>query len=239
MEIFWRLMFGHLLSDFTFQTNFINRWKRTSFAGLLVHCVMHPLFYIALVWPYLDAYWVENVFFRLNGWTCIAIIFLTHLLEDWWRIYTINKYGMPDNTFFFTWDQVIHFTVIFAVAPLSMASAAYGAGFFPEKWSVLGCLFVLATHTCTVVIYFLEKDLQGADYPSNDEKYLAMAERLILALCFLFPGVAGAAGLATAWLCVMFFLRRKRLFDLTTFTFYMGAILAVACGLAARAIYYS
>ena len=42
---------------------------------------------------------------------------------------------------------------------------------------------------------------------------MAMAERLILALCFLFPGPAGAAGLAAVWLCVMFFLRRKRLFE--------------------------
>ena len=56
---------------------------------------------------------------------------------------------------------------------------------------------------------------------------------------FLFPDPRGAASLAAAWLCVMFFLRRKRLFDLTTFTFYMGAVIAVACGLAARALYYS
>lgn len=238
MNIFWRLMFGHLLCDFTLQTNFINRWKRTSMWGLLVHCAMHPAAYLVIAWPFLGDYWIENSFFRFNGWTCVAIIFITHFLEDWWRVYTIFKYGMPDNTLFFAWDQVIHYAVIFSVAPLAVTTTAT-AGFFPEKWPVLGCLFVLVTHACTVLIYFLEKDLHGADYPGDDEKHLAMAERLVLALCFMFPTVLGAAGLAALWLGVMFFLRRRRLFELTAFTFYMGAAVSVLCGIAARIVYYS
>lgn len=238
MDIFWRLMFGHLLCDFTLQTNFINRWKRTSMWGLLAHCAMHPVAYLIIAWPFLGDYWVDNSFFRLNGWTCVAIIFITHFLEDWWRVYTIFKYGMPDNTLFFAWDQVIHYAVIFAVAPLAVSATAT-TGFFPEKWPVLGCLFVLVTHACTVLIYFLEKDLHGADYPGDDEKHLAMAERLVLSLCFLFPSLAGAVGLAAGWLAIMFFLRRRRLFELTAFTFYMGAAVAVLCGIAARIVYYS
>jgi len=237
MEIFWRLLFGHLLADFTFQTNFINRWKRTSWVGLLAHCAMHPAFYIVLCWPYLGDYWVDNVFFRLNGWTCILVVFLVHWLEDWWRVYTIFKYNMPDNTVFFLWDQIIHYSVLFAVVPMAAGSAAF-SGFFPEKWPVLGCLFVVVTHACTVMVYFLEKDIHGGGYPGFDEKHLAMAERLVLSLCFLFPSPAGAALLAALWLGVMFFLRRNRLFDLSAFTFYMGAAVSVLCGLAARAILY-
>lgn len=237
MEIFWRLLFGHMLADFTFQTNFINRWKRTSFWGLLAHCLMHPAFYVALCWPYLGEYWVENVLVRFNGWTCILIVFLVHWLEDWWRVYTIFKYNMPDDTVFFLWDQIIHYSVLFAVVPMAVGSAA-SSGFFPERWPVLGCLFVVVTHACTVLVYFLEKDIHGADYPGFDEKHLAMAERLVLALCFLFPSPAGAALLSAVWLGVMFFLRRRRLFDLSAFTFYMGAAISVLSGLAARAIYY-
>jgi hypothetical protein len=237
MDILWRLLFGHLLADFTFQTNFINRWKRTSFVGLLVHCLMHPALYVALCWPFLGERWIDNAYFHATGWTCIAFVFVTHLLEDWWRVYAIARYGMPDNTGFFVWDQIIHYSVIFAVAPLA-ASSAGGGGFFPERWPVLGCLFVLVTHACTVGVYFLEKDMHGAEFPGTDEKYLAMAERLVLALCFLFPDVVGAGVLAAAWLGVMFFLRRQRLFDLTAFTFYVGAALSVVCGLAARAVYY-
>ena len=232
-------MFGPLLCGFTFQTNFINRWKRTSQWGLLVHCLMHPVAYLILTWPFLGDVWIENPFFHFNGWSCIAIIFVTHYLEDWWRVYTIRKYGMPDNTLFFAWDQIIHYAVIFSVAPLAVTSLGATPGFFPEKWPVLGCLFVLITHTCTVLVYFLEKDIDGADYPGQDEKYLAMAERLVLALCFLFPAALGAGVLAAGWLGVMFFLRRRRLFDLTTFTFYTGAAVAVLCGLAARFVYYA
>ena len=237
MEIFWRLLFGHMLADFTFQTNFINRWKRASFRGLLVHCLMHPFFYVILCWPYLGEYWVETPLFRLSGWACLLIVFLTHLLEDWWRVFTIVKYNMPDNTIFFLWDQIIHYSVIFAVAPMAMASAA-SSGFFPEKWPVLGCLFVVITHGCTVIVYFLEKDLHGAQFPGFDEKYLAMTERLVLALCFLFPSVLGAGVLVAAWLAVMFFLRRRRLFDLSAFSFYMGAGISALAGLAARGVYY-
>lgn len=234
MEIFWRLLFGHLLADFTFQTNFINRWKRTSFYGLLVHSAMHPMFYVLLCWPYLGARWIDNPFVRLDGWACIVIVFVTHLVEDWWRVYAINHYAMPDNTVFLLWDQVIHYSVIFAVAPLAMGSAV----FFPEKWPVLGCLFVLVTHTCTVVLYFLEKDIHGAEFPGFDEKCLGMAQRLILTLLFLLPNVAVAFALAAGWFGLMSFLRRRRLFDMTPFAFYAGAALSVASGLAARAIYY-
>lgn len=240
MEIFWRLMLGHLLADFTFQTDFINRWKRESFKGLLVHCLMHPAFYIALCWPFLGATWVDfpMLALRLNGWACIAVVFFTHLLEDWWRIFAIERYRMPDNTAFFLWDQAIHYSVLIAVAPMAAASADV-AGFVPEKWSVLGCLFILATHACTVMVYFVEKDARGVEYPGFDEKYLAMAERLVLALCLLLPSAAGAALLAVGWFAVMAFLRRARLFELTAVSFYGGAAIAVFCGLAARVVYYS
>src|SRR5258708_3280714 len=158
MVIFWRLAFGHLLADFTFQTDFINRWKRSSWKGLVVHCLMHPVFYAALCWPYMGDSWVDRGWARLNGWACLGVVFLAHFVEDWWRIRSIREYGMRDNTFFFVWDQIIHYAVLFAVAPMAIVDAGI-AGLFPEKWPVLGCLFVLVTHACTVVVYFLENEL--------------------------------------------------------------------------------
>ncbi len=233
-------MFGHLLADFTFQTDFINHWKRTSSRGLLVHCLMHPAFYVVLCWPYLGRVWVDfpMLGLRWNGWACLAAIFATHWAEDWWRVFAIRRYGMPDNTAFFLWDQAIHYSVIFAVAPMAALTTGL-KGFAPEKWPVLGCLFVLATHATTVMVYFIEKDLRGAQFPGFDEKYLAMAERLVLALCLLVPNAWGAAAAAAAWGGAMAALRRWRLFDLTAWSFYAGAALALICGLAARAVYYS
>jgi hypothetical protein len=239
MEIFWRLMFGHLLADFTFQTDFINRWKRTSFNGLLAHCLMHPAFYVALCWPYLGQTWVDFplIGLRLGGWACVVLVFATHLLEDWWRVFAINRYRMPDNTAFFLWDQVIHYSVIFAVAPMAV-SAAGVSGFFPEKWPALGCLFVVATHACTVLVYFVEKDARDAAFPAFDEKYLAMAERLVLALCLLLPSAAAAGLAAAGWLAVLAVLRRARMLELSPLSFYGGTAIAVLCGLAGRAVYY-
>lgn len=250
MEIFWRLILGHLLADFTFQTDFIHHWKRTSAKGLLAHCLMHPVFYVALCWPFLGQTWVDFplVGLHLNGCACIVLIFLTHLLEDWWRVFVIQRYRVPDNTAFFLWDQAFHYAVIFAVAPLIISSSASGAtplssadlgAVFPEKWPALGCLFVLVTHAATVLVYFIEKDANGAGFPSFDEKYLAMSERLVLALCILLPNPVTAAVFAAGWLGVTAWLRRSRVFDLSPISFYGGAAIACACGLAGRAVYYS
>src|SRR6266700_640510 len=123
MGIFWRLMFGHLLADFTFQTDFINRWKRTSLAGLIVHCAMHPVFYAALCWPHMSEAWVVVGPARLNGWACLGVVVVAHFIEDWWRIHAIRDYKMRDSMAFFVWDQIAHYAVLFVVAPMAIVDA--------------------------------------------------------------------------------------------------------------------
>lgn len=236
MLIFWRLLLGHLLADFTFQTNFINHWKRTSFLGMLVHCATHPLCYIVLTWPYLRDIWISTPVFQLEGWACILIVFVVHFIEDEWRVFTIFKHNVPDNTLYFLWDQIIHYAVIFAVIPVGLNGSA--AGLFPEHWPVLGCLFVVATHAATIMIYFIEKDFYGIDFPDFEGKYLGMAERLVLALLFLIPA-NGWIVAAPAWLGVMYFARAWRMLDFSWFSYYFGASLSISCGLFARYLYYS
>ena len=76
MDIFWRLMLGHFLADFTFQVNAIAAWKRTSHWGLLLHCLMHPLFYIVLTWPYLGETWfaMETASCPGTGWIGLRVM---------------------------------------------------------------------------------------------------------------------------------------------------------------------
>lgn len=236
MVIFWRLLFGHLLADFTFQTNFINRWKRSSLWGMLAHCATHPLFYIALTWPYLREPWIDTRFFALPGWSCILIVFLAHFIEDQWRVFTIFKFSTPDNTLYFLWDQIIHYAVIFAVIPVGLRNP--NVTLMPEAWPILGCLFVLVTHACTVLVYFVEKDFYGRLFPNSQEKYFSMVERLILSGICLIPGNAWPL-MALAWLSVMHLLRSRRYFDLSWFSFYLGGFVAALCGIAARIVYYS
>lgn len=236
MVIFWRLLFGHLLADFTLQTNFVNRWKRSSLWGMLLHCATHPVCYLVLTWPYLRDVWVDLSVLQLSGWACILVIFVSHFAEDQWRVFTIFKYNTPDNTLYFFWDQLIHYAVIFAVIPEGFRGAA--PSLMPEKWPVLGCLFVLVTHATTVLIYFIEKDLYKHLYPGNEEKYLTILERLVLSLCFLVPGNAWLL-LALGWISLMHRVRVKRYLDLSWFSFYLGGAVAILCGLAARYVWYS
>src|SRR4051812_23751632 len=115
MEIFWRLVLGHIIADFTLQTNFIAAWKRRSLRGLVVHCAIHPILYSILLWKYLDQVWIQIGSVPLTGCACVLIVFVAHYIEDHWRIWSVLKKGSPDNTFFYALDQVVHYLVIFAV----------------------------------------------------------------------------------------------------------------------------
>jgi hypothetical protein len=236
MLIFWRLLFGHLLADFTFQTNFINRWKRSSQWGMLAHCLTHPVVYAAMTWPYLGETWVELPGLALTGWACILIVFVAHYIEDQWRVFTIFKHHTPDNTLYFIWDQIIHYAVIFAVIPVGLRGS--NINLMPEKWPLLGICFVLVTHACTVLIYFVEKDLRNRAYPDTDEKYLGMAERLVFSGLLLVPGHLWPL-LALGWFSFMNYVRVKRLIDMSRISLYVGAAVALLCGLAARFVYYA
>ncbi len=199
MEIFYRLLFGHLLADFTFQTNYIAYWKRQRFFWLCVHVIIHPLCYIPLVWPFINDVWVTRLGVELNGWACLGIITLLHFGEDWFRATMVNR-GWRDNSLFYAWDQIIHIGVLLLFTPLK----AYP---LVSQWPLLGILFVSVTHFATVTVWFAERDIYGYDreYPATGEKYISMAQRLAVWVFFFLPlplwfmGPVVVAGLY-AWL---------------------------------------
>src|SRR4051812_1604265 len=116
MEIFFRLLFGHFLADFTFQTNYIARWKRTQFSGLLVHVLIHPICYFALTFQYGNDVWFTAGSIALTGKSVIPILAFLHFVEDWVRVRLVNK-GWPDNTLFYLWDQVVHIILLWVFTP--------------------------------------------------------------------------------------------------------------------------
>lgn len=237
MLIFWRLLLGHLLADFTFQVNVINAWKRRSIWGMLVHCAMHPLFYALLTWRYLGEVWVSVHGVQLPGWVCILILFALHLAEDQSRVGHIRKNRSRDNTIYFVVDQLIHWLCLFAFLPIGLYDATQGL--FPEKWPPVLCLVIGATHFCGILTYFIEKDFFDSTFPEFEEKYMAIAERLVIIFCLLFPGTGWWLVLCAAWIAFMAYLRRRRIVDFSWFSFYFGGAFAVACGLAARLILYA
>lgn len=235
MVILWRLLFGHLLADFTFQSDAINAAKRTSLKGMLAHCAAHPLCYAVLAFPFLGEIWIDQGVVRLSGWACVLLVFVAHFIEDQWRVFTIFRHRVPDNTLYFLWDQVIHYAVIFAVVPSGLSGFSE-LELMPEKWPVLGCLAVLVTHAATVLIYFIEKDLWGRPFPGPQEKYLGIAERLVLALCFLLPNPWWAPA-AAVWGFFMYWIRAKRVVDFSWFSLAAGSAISFLCGGAGRWVY--
>ncbi len=225
MDVFWRLLFGHLLGDFTCQTNYVAAWKRRSLWGLLFHATTHPVLYVALVWPYLARPWVSTPWGPLNGWTCVALIYVTHLLEDQWRIWSVQR-GAPDNLLFYLWDQVIHVVILFAFTPPT-------GPLVQSKWPLLGSLAVLVTHFATVTVYFVEKDLFGRDFPETMEKYGGMLLRLLVFGCFFLPGW-GWLLVAAVWGAWSFLPERFPGLALSRTGWLLGNGLAVVCGLAGR-----
>ncbi|MBI4249767.1 MAG: DUF3307 domain-containing protein [Elusimicrobia bacterium] len=238
MLIFWRLVLGHLIADFTLQSNFVNHWKRSNVMGMLFHSGMHPVVNLLLTYRYLGDYWVDNQYFRLQGWACVLIIFITHFIEDQWRVFTIFKFHTSDNTLYFVWDQFIHYAVIFMVFPLEMLTGGGMQRPIPERWVILGILFVLVTHFTTVMIYFLEKDFFNGVFPDFDAKYLGMAERLVLCLCFFLPGRLWFP-MALAWTAYLVYLKLRRIQDITWFNMAVGAVASVLCGFVGRAVYFT
>jgi len=235
MIVFWRLLLAHFLGDFTLQLDFVHAWKRRNRAGLLAHGATHLALYAALTRPYLGETWVSVLGFPLRGWACISIIFALHLAEDLWRMRVIERNGRADNTAYFLWDQLAHLLVLFLFIPLRLSDMR--RGWFPEKWPVVAIAAVLATHFGTVLLYFMEKDLKGAPYPKGDEKYVAMAMRLVLFLCFLLPWPTAAAA-AVVWAGAVLHLKRRKIVDHSWLSIDGGMALGAACGLAARMVWH-
>ena len=267
MEIFWRLVLGHLIGDFTLQTNHIAAWKRRNVTGMLVHCGIHPLLYSLLLWNYMGQTWVSLGQIQLTGWVCVAAIFISHFVEDQWRVWSVGKKSSQDNTFFYLWDQTIHYAVLFAVAPViggaagkfgfihypplsGALSAGSGEAFslslgqmfltvtHPEPWVFIAILFVTVTHFTTVTIYFIEKDFFGKDFPGDAEKYMGMAERLMVAACFLLPGLWWM-GLVSAWLLFVGLSKTRGANSHSWISILLGNFTALLCGALARHIFYS
>ncbi len=264
MEIFWRLVLGHLIGDFTLQTNYIAAWKRESVMGLLVHCLIHPFIYCILLWNYLGQVWLQVGPIPLHGWTCITIVFVGHFVEDLWRIWSVTKKGEPDNMFFYIFDQVVHYMIIFSVSPVvdghqgkfgmisypALSGILPGSAadslsalekFFtithPEPWVTVGILFAIVTHFTTVSIYFIEKDFFGRQFPSDREKYIGIAERLLVMGCVLLPGKLWVAVIGF-WLLRSAVYKVRNIVSFSWTNIVAGNATAVLCGAFARFLIY-
>jgi len=231
MQILWRLVLAHLLADFTFQTDFIAKWKRESIFGGLIHSFVFFACASVLCFSQLGRPWAAfGIALPANGWVALALLSFCHFLEDEWRVRTIRKFRSADSFFFFLLDQFIHLALIYFFFPPGRIAR-------PETWVMFGMLFVLATHFASIFVYFIEKTVSGSSRLDTRERYFSMAERLAICIALLLPGF-WALSFAAAWLPRMFISRSHPEYDTSFLNHISGNLLAIILGVAARTIYY-
>ncbi|MFA6435211.1 MAG: DUF3307 domain-containing protein [Elusimicrobiales bacterium] len=234
MAIFWRLLLSHLLADFTLQFDIVNKLKRKHIWGMGVHCLTHFVVSAALTWRSLGEIWFSLGPAKINGWEALLIMLACHFIIDELRIYSMKKMGYRDDTASILVDQFMHVYVLFMISPVVLPC---GGRFIAEKWVGIASIFVLITHVATVLIYFVEKDLSGKEFPSFDEKYFMIFERIVL-WAFFFAAGWWWLPFAAAWAAQLFYIRGKRIIDLSLANIFISLAITLPLGLWTRYIYY-
>ena len=234
MIIFWRLLLSHLLSDFTLQFDIVNRMKRKNVWGMALHCLTHFVVSAALTWNSLPETWVRLGPLAVSGWGALWIMLAAHFAIDELRIYSMKTLHYRDNTLSFLTDQALHFYVLFIISPVAFSGPGLMMG---EKWAAIAAMLVLVTHFTTVLIYFFEKDMFGKGFPNFDEKYFLIFERLVL-WAFFFAAGYWWIPFAAAWVLQLFYLKRKRIIDLSSVNVWLSVAITTLLGLWTRFAYY-
>lgn len=234
MIIFWRLLLSHLLSDFTLQINVVNALKRKHITGMFIHCLTHFVVALALTQNYINDVWFSVGAFKFTGWYALTVMIVSHFIIDELRVYSFQKMNYPDGIVSFLVDQLLHIYVLFMISPPAFQAGGF---FIAEKWIALPAMFVMVTHATTVFIYFLEKSFYNKKFPGFDEKYFLMFERLVLWALFLVPGWWWTL-FAALWAAQFFYIRKKRIMDLTLINIAASLTVTTALGFWTRYIYY-
>ncbi|MEF3280469.1 MAG: DUF3307 domain-containing protein [Elusimicrobiota bacterium] len=233
MDIFWRLSLSHLIADFTLQTNWINRMKRENVKGVIIHVLVHIIVTTLLLTPYLDKLWFNFYNFKLTGYAMILIICFFHFIIDQTRVYAIKNKIYPDNTISFIADQIFHFYFIFLFTPFVNVPIDFSG----EKIIMLFTFLVIITHTTTIFVYYIEKDLSNLPFPSFDQKYFMIFERVVIWAFFLLNGWWWVFLLA-AWIYQLYYFKKKKIIDITNVNFYISVIFSMFFGILSRHFYY-
>ncbi|MFH0947767.1 MAG: DUF3307 domain-containing protein [Elusimicrobiota bacterium] len=227
MYFFWRLLLAHLLADFTFQTDRIAKWKREDISGIFFHVLIFLFFAVTMNYQYLP---------QKNFAIALLILAASHIIEDQWRVYSINKYNSPDNIVFFLFDQFVHILLIFVLAPKDPIGAE------TAKWVFIIIIFVVATHFSTILIYFIKKLFYSDVGISTQEKYHGIVERLLIVACFIIQGkwfwivLLFAVGLVVV---ERFSLKKiDNKLDFSAFNIITSNTMAVILSIIARSVWY-
>lgn len=230
MDLFLRLVLGHLLADFTFQTNRLAGWKRESLFGMMIHAITHPLVMILVSWPYMTQVWYTTQSFSLLGWQCVLGIFFLHWAQDEFRVWLILSKGWKDSTFLFVVDQVLHLLTLYWMIPAGLWQSA---PLQSPQWVMGVMAFVIATHFLSVVIHFLELDLDGNSVVLRNHKYSYMLERVVAIGLFCIPQVGIGVG-GVSWMGWLAWTHRKSLLPRTPIHIFLSTLAVLFISMALK-----
>lgn len=122
LQWFALLLFAHLLGDFVFQFNFIQR-RKNKWQWNLLHSLIHAVLVYVVI-----AAWTQ--------WIFGAVVFISHLLIDWIKIKIQIHRGWV-----FLVDQLLHWTVLAVLAVIAVnhqvALPTWLAWQAPMPWTVM------------------------------------------------------------------------------------------------------
>ena len=176
-ETFLVFLLGHLLADYTLQSESLALSKRSSRKSLLLHLVIMAVIYLVLA-----------LIFKID-WFVISLIIASHLLIDFIKYFLDGK---VDERYLYTIDQVAHLLILWLIAhyyPINLL----GLGLY-VRWLVL-ILLVSKPANVTFKIFFKRYyQVDSSETIPGAGALIGTIERLIM-LVFISLGEYASMGL--------------------------------------------
>lgn len=233
MIVFWRLFLAVTLTDFVFFHKTIHRQEANHLKAMAIRstafAILAFLFchrYLTMGWPFL-----EEV--MLPGWLCILLFALFHGFTDYYFHFG-GKIKWGYTLSFFAKNFV---NVLFLILIAPFEELYHSGNFFAEPWIVFLVGLLLATRVLGWLIFAIEQDKYGRDYPTFDEQWMLAMMRAIFFLIMLLPGLRWAVAFVV-WMGACLYARKIRLLDIPTWAFLASSFGAAFIGFLVRLRFY-
>ena len=235
MIVFWRLFLTYFLTEFILGFGSTEHRRPASSRTLRLFVRGGLFFLLALVlcngylimpWPFLELV-------DLPGWVVIILISCFCIFTGYFFNFGGKiKYGYSLSF------AVKTFTNLLFLLLCSPLHVLYHTGsFFAEPWTMFFVGLILATRAAGLLLFTLEQDRYGRDFPTFDEQWMLMMARAIFFLIMLLPGYRWVVLLAV-WAASCLYARKIRLLDVSNLVFYGGMSAAVLLGFLVRLRFY-
>ena len=171
MNLLFHLFLTHFIADFPLQPNKLVQYKKKTFKGVFLHCLIHLAVLIIILIPFLH---LKSV------WIGIGVIFVTHNIIDQSKI-TLDKKNPRLTLPLYLLDQILHLLVIAIVAyyiGVVTPNLPEWMSFYTDRSIVLYILIlVLVTYFYDVTRYFIRSRKKKIKYKRD---YMMMLRNVFI-----------------------------------------------------------